>query len=284
MAPEDLGDPEPMGLASDWSDAPPARRAVALADECRVTFQATPVRVDEAFPEYAAYRAAPEMLAFDVVVAAPVSEQPSRWGDTPVVALPPVPRTEEYGWVAGSLDPQHQPPVAAGLAPYPMTAPGPGLLAPTDTYAIPAPLPAAYALAATPNPYQTLASQPMTPGYLGELATTQPPAQGMPDIYATAAPQSTYDIETSGSQNDVALMAVGGTLMVLKKVLTIIPFVIFAAVITFFAATMGGTILWAMAGFAWLATLVALFGRPANASTPQQRKNIAAMMRMYVGK
>jgi hypothetical protein len=39
-----------------------------------------------------------------------------------------------------------------------------------------------------------------------------------------------------------------------------------------------------MAGFAWLSTLVALFGRPANASTPQQRKNIAAMMRMYVGK
>jgi hypothetical protein len=219
MAPED--DPEPVGLASSWIDETPARRALAVADDGPVTFQATPVRVDEAFPEYEAYHAAPDLPAFD-----------------------------------------------SGLMPYPLTTP-------TGMYTIPAPIPAAYALSAAPNPYPTmgLTSQPMTPG-----------PQLLPDIYATAIPPSMYDIETSGSQNDVALMAVGGTFMILKKVLTVLPFVLFAAVITFFALTMGGTVLWAMAGFSWLSTLVALFGRPVNTSTLQRQNKAAAILRMYVGK
>lgn len=112
MAPEDLGDPEPVGLASTWSGEPPARRAFTAADEGPVMFQATPVRVDEGFPEYEAYRAAPELPSFDAVAPVPSTEQPSGWGETPVVGLPPVPRAEVYGWVTGQLDPQHQPPVA----------------------------------------------------------------------------------------------------------------------------------------------------------------------------
>ncbi len=69
-------------------------------------------------------------------------------------------------------------------------------------------------MGATPNPYQTMAMdpQPMPPAYLGNVATMRPGTRVLPDMYATAAPQGTYDIETSGSQNDVAPMAVGGTL------------------------------------------------------------------------
>jgi hypothetical protein len=124
----------------------------------------------------------------------------------------------------------------------------------------------------------------MAPAYSSSFAPRQPASLGLPDIYATAAPQSTYDVESSGSQTDVALMAVGGTFMVLKKVFTIAPFVIFAAVITFFAATMGGTVLWAMAGFAWLTSVIALFGRPVNQSMLSRQKNAATMLRTYLGK
>jgi hypothetical protein len=285
MSSEDVGDPEPIGLASSWTDQPPARRALPVEETPH--FQATPVRVDEAFPEYEAYHSVIEAPAFDAVAPEPAVEQSSGWGETPVVALPLVPRTEEYGWVPGSLTPQHEPSVAPGLAPYPTTPLTVSVeQIPAHTYAGLAPVPTPYGVAAAPNPYQTMgmASQPMAPAYSSSFAPRQPAQLGLPDIYATAAPQGTYDIDSSGSQADVALMAVGGTFMVLKKVFTIVPFVLFAAVITFFAVRMGGTVLWAMAGFAWLTSVIALFGRPVSRSTSSRQKNAATMLRMYLGK
>ena len=296
MASEGVGDLEPDGLASSWNDQPPARRALAVEETPH--FQATPVRVDEAFPEYEAYHSVIEFPSYDAVAPAPAEDPASGWGDTPVVALPPVPRTEDYGWVGPAVDPQHQPPVSPGLAPYPMSAPEPRVapegfapyaapapqVVPQDAYTIPAPIPAAYALAAAPNPYQTMAMgpRPMSTTFAPDIAAMQP--QGLPDMYALAAPQSTYDIEGSGSQGGVAMMAVGGTFLVLKKVLTLVPFLLFAGLVTYFALMTRSPMVWGMAVFSYLTTLVALFGRRATASDLRRQKNVAAMMRTYLGK
>lgn len=131
--PEAPHSPEPDGLASTWTDAPPARRALAV--EQNPHFQATPVRLDEAFPEYEAYHSviepAPE------VPAAPYVPPAQTWPAEPITAVP----VEPYGWAPGSYQPQ--PPVAPGLAPYGMS---PGAYQQ-------APIPAAYAMSADPSPY-----------------------------------------------------------------------------------------------------------------------------------
>jgi hypothetical protein len=246
IAPEDVGDPEPVGLASSWSEEPPARRALAVEDSPH--FQATPVRVDEAFPEYEAYHSVIEMPTYDAVSSEPGVQQSPGWGETPVVALSPVPRTEDYGWVPGAVTPQHVPSVAPGLVPYPMTPTTVSVhQLPADTYAVPAPVHTAYGAAAAPNPYQA----------------TYPVPQAPADMYA-AVPPGPYANPVSDSQTDVALMAVGGTLLAVKQLATVAPFVVVSVFFTIVAANVGGGA-WIMAAFSWLITFVAIFARPTNA-------------------
>lgn len=239
IAPQYLGDPEPVGLASSWNDGPPARRALAV--EQGPHFQATPVRVDEAFPEYEAYHSVIEPSPMDAVDEVPTAQPSEGWDAGPIVGVPVDLRTEDYGWVPGSLHPQPQPPVAPGLAPYPTTGPAP---APVGPHTPAAPMPTGYGFAPEPYPYQGTPPQPV-PGAF--------PAGGMPDPYLA---------ETSTSDGvATALVAAGGAFLILRKVAAIVPLAVVSIALTIVAVMIGDGA-WFMAGFMWLLTLVAVFARP----------------------
>ena len=243
MVSEDTIDPEPIGLASGWPDQPPARRALEV--DPGPLFQATPVRVDEAFPEYEAYHSVIEYPA-DTPAAAPVAENAPAWDNPPVAA----PRHEGYGWVPAASDPQRQPPLAPGLAPYPMP---------------PAPQPVAYAQAPAPIAYAQ-GPQPVAyaqaPQPIAYVPGPQPTPYPAPPTYTfdPATTPSPYAVDTVGSDTAVALAAVGGTFLVLRKMLAILPFVVASAIFTVVAMMFGGGS-WVLAAFAWVITIVAVLGR-----------------------
>lgn len=134
---------EPSGLASQWADETPPRRAAA---EVPVQYQSTPLRVDETFGAYEPYRAAPELQPFDAVAATPVLSAPrDGWGAEPIVALAPEPQPTTYGWTPAAAP--RQMPVPTAPVPYPTA---------------PVPYPTASSAAYGPNPYTAMAQPSQT--------------------------------------------------------------------------------------------------------------------------
>lgn len=242
LAYDDSGDPEPSGLASQWADDAPPRRAAA---EQAPQFQSTPLRVDEAFGEYEPYRAAPELQPFDAVAAAPALSAPREgWGAEPVVALAPEPQPVTYGWT---------PPVAPMQMPMP-TAP---VLYPT----VPVPYP-------TVPAYQ-VAPYPSVPGTTTPYAPAPPMSGPVPaDPYAhvpypngssSAYGPNPYTAMVQPSQTDsdvtAAAVAIGGSVWAMKHLVFAIPLIVGLLIFTIGSLSLGGRFGTVLVAFAWITAI-----------------------------
>jgi len=240
-------DSEPEGLASQWGDGPPPRRAMMP---------------EEAVTSYEPYAPEPELLPFNVVQRMdPVAPQPRFAPELglPVVAPPP---SQTPRWHI-AVEP------STPLAPGPVHAATPVTVGPlTDPASFPTPVSnfaaVSYQSMPSPMPY---ASAPAQGTYAAPTAS--PYAAPVPSPYGApgAAPYTPQVPQTVDAALAMMLpenLAVAGATAVKVAVTAqrVISFIVVAVVLATFTTvglTIGGQAWW-IVGFAWAMGIVMIVG------------------------